>query len=262
MIRLLACFSIAALTCFGPALAEKPADSPEHLQSLDRLEGDYLYRVTTTRAAPGRLEELLEWFTAVKNSDYYQKAGEPAPFLLRHSQGDQWDLMLFTPMDSMQEFYKKRRVERRDHAAGILPTVSADPSDLISFSEDLYALGPDISDFEREVEGKGLFHVEMFHALAGKHGELYRQRRMENGYLAATGQRANMIFSVEAGGDVDVFTIGAHESFVTFAAPAPASDDEKEVEARAAGFKDRADITFYLRSLISGHHDTLAVSVE
>jgi hypothetical protein len=30
----------------------------------------------------------------------------------------------------------------------------------------------------------------------------------------------------------------------------------------AAGFKELADISFYLRSLISGHHDTLAVKVE
>ena len=32
--------------------------------------------------------------------------------------------------------------------------------------------------------------------------------------------------------------------------------------AIAAGFKGRADISFYLRSLLSGHHDTLAVKVE
>ena len=85
---------------------------------------------------------------------------------------------------------------------------------------------------------------------------------MENAYLAATGQTPNMIFRRAAGSDVDVFTIGFHESLQAFAAPAPASDEEKEAAAKAAGFKTRADISFYLRSLISGHHDTLAVKPE
>ena len=37
---------------------------------------------------------------------------------------------------------------------------------------------------------------------------------------------------------------------------------EKEAAARDAGFEDRADLSFYLRSLIRGHHDTLAVKVD
>ena len=71
-----------------------------------------------------------------------------------------------------------------------------------------------------------------------------------------------MIFRRVAGSDVDIFTIGFHKSLAAFAAPAPASDAEKEVAAKDAGFKDRADLSFYLRSLISAHHDTFAVKVD
>ena len=78
----------------------------------------------------------------------------------------------------------------------------------------------------------------------------------------ATGQTENMIFRRAAGSDVDVFTIGAHDDLQAFAADSPASAEEKEAAAKAAGFKDRADISFYLRSLISSHHDTLATKVE
>lgn len=102
----------------------------------------------------------------------------------------------------------------------------------------------------------------MFAAASGKEGELLEQRRMENAYLAATGQRENMIFRRAAGSDVDVFTIGFHPSLEAFTAPAPANAEEKEAASKAAGFKDRADISFYLRSLISGHHDTLATKVD
>ena len=92
--------------------------------------------------------------------------------------------------------------------------------------------------------------------------ELLGQRRMENVYLRSTGQTPNMIFRRAAGSDVDVFTIGFHKNFEAFAAPASASDEEKEAAAIEAGFKDRSDLSFYLRSLMSSHHDTLAVKVE
>jgi hypothetical protein len=49
---------------------------------------------------------------------------------------------------------------------------------------------------------------------------------------------------------------------VAFAKPADVTPEEKASAAKAAGFKELADISFYLRSLISGHHDTLAVKVQ
>lgn len=106
------------------------------------------------------------------------------------------------------------------------------------------------------------YHVEMFEAAPGKANELLKQRRMENTYLAATGQTPNMVFRRAAGSDVDVFTIGFHRSLEAFAAPADVTVEEKELAAKAAGFEGLADISFYLRSLISGHHDTLAIKVD
>lgn len=225
-------------------------------------EGDYLYRVTTMRAAPGALEALLESFAALKASDYYREAGESAPFLMRHSQGDQWDLMAIAPMESWTVYHSKSATKRREAAAEKFVGALDDARRLIAFAEDHFAYGPRLAEIERAYAESGFFHIEMFSAAPGKDAELLRQRRMENAYLAATGQTPNMIFRRTAGSDVDVFTIGFHESLEAFAAPAPASDTEKEAAAKAAGFKDRADISFYLRTLISGHHDTLAVKVE
>ncbi len=59
-----------------------------------------------------------------------------------------------------------------------------------------------------------------------------------------------------------LWAIGLHEDMQAFAAPGRVSDRDKEAAAMAAGFEDRADISFYLRSLISSHHDTLAVGAE
>lgn len=204
--------------------------------TAQELEGNQLYRVTTVRAATGSLAELLDWATPKNEKDF---------FVMRHSQGDHWDLMFVTALD-----------------APSVDVLFEDVAELIAFQEDTYARGPSADAFASEYADKAFYHIEMFEAAPGRKVDLFEQRRMENNYLAATGQVANMIFSSVAGSDVDVFTIGFHKDLEAFAAPAPASDEEKEAAAKAAGFRDRADISFYLRSLISGHHDTLAVKVQ
>lgn len=224
-----------------------------------QLEGDYLYQVTTLRAESGKLSQLLTWMAEMKASPYYQDAGIPQPLVMRHSQGDQWDLLVIKPMESWTEHHSRTATKQRQKAQAKFAEKLAAGSALVAFSEDHFAYGPPLPAMKRAYAGNGFFHIEMFTAVAGKAADLLQQRRMENVYLAATGQATNMIFRRAAGSDVDVFTIGFHPSLETFAAPAPASDEEKEAAAKAAGFKGRDDISFYLRSLISGHHDTLAV---
>ena len=231
------------------------------LAGAQQLEGDYLYKVSTVRAAPGSLSAFLDWLNALQESEYFEDAGEAPPFVMRHSQGDQWDLMIITPMKGWTDYYSAANVRRRDNSASIHSELISKSDALIAFDSDHFAYGPPLPALKAAHNDNGFFHIEMFEAAPGKATELIRQRRMENNYLKATGQTTNMIFRRAAGSDVDVFTIGFHKSLEAFAAPAYATDAEKEAAAIAAGFKDRADISFYLRSLISGHHDTLAVKV-
>ena len=200
------------------------------------LEGDQLYRVSTVRAAPAAFSDLLDW-AAEGNRDQF--------FVARHSQGDHWDVMFIIPMLSLS-------------LSDPLEPVAS----LIAFREDNFAYGPPVAELKKSYVESDFIHVEMFSALPGKKAELIEQRRMENDYLAATGQVANMIFDSVAGSDVDVFTLGFHEDFAAFAASGPPSNEAAEQAAKAAGFESRADISFYLRALISGHHDTLATTVD
>ena len=237
------------------ALAASATMAQEH-------EGEYLYKVSTIRAAPGTLPDLLNWIDALRKSGFFEDAGESSPFIMRHSQGDQWDLMIITPMENWADYYSDSSVQKRLQAFDAHSELLADADGLIAFDEDIFAYGPTLPVLQNAFETNNFLHIEMFEAIAGKTDELIDQRRMENKYLSATGQTPNMIFVRTAGSDVDVLTIGFHESLEVFAAPAPVSDEEKELAAKAAGFKDRADISFYLRSLISGHHDTLANKVD
>jgi hypothetical protein len=230
--------------------------------SAQELEGDYLYKVSTVRATPGSLSQLLDWIVLLEGSEYFADAGENPPFIMRHSQGDQWDLLIITPMKSWAAYYAKSAAKKRDNAAGTHADLLASREAMIAFEEDQFAFGPPLSLFKALYDENRFFHIEMFEAAPGKADQLLEQRRMENEYLTATGQTANLIFQRAAGSDIDVFTIGFYKSLEAFATPANVSDEEKEVAAIAAGFKDRSDLSFYLRALITGHHDTLATKIE
>ena len=226
------------------------------------LEGDYLYKVSAVRAAPGSMSDLLDWIAALKASDYFEDAGEEPPFVMRHSQGDQWDLLIISPMGNWSDYFSDDSISNRAAASAKYAELLMSGDALLAFDEDHFAYGPSLAAFSVAYGDNDFYHIEMFEAAPGKSDELFEQRRMENNYLSATGQTANMIFSRAAGSDVDVFTIGFHKNFEAFAAPGSVSDADKEAAAIAAGFKGRSDISFYLRSLISGHHDTLAVKVD
>lgn len=226
------------------------------------LSGDYLYKVSTIRATTGELSGLLDWIAELKASNYFELADEHPPLVMRHSQGDQWDLLIIIPMGSWTSYHSAAAADKRDEAMAANDELLAPGYDLIAFDEDHFAYGPSWESVSAAYEDSSFYHIEMFEAAPGKADELFGQRRMENNYLSSTGQTPNMIFRRAAGSDVDVFTIGFHKSLEAFAAPASATDEEKEAAAIAAGFKGRADISFYLRSLLSGHHDTLAVKVE
>ena len=180
-------------------------------------EGDYLYKVSTARAAPGKLEALLEWADALKESDYFEESGEAFPFIMRHSQGDQWDLMFILPMESWTAYYSPSATQKRKQAEEKYGADFAPGADLFAFDEDHFAYGPPLEEVAREYGENSFFHIEMFHAAPGKEAELTEQRRMENEYLDAIGLTTNMIFRRAAGSDVDVFTIGFHESLEAFA---------------------------------------------
>ncbi len=229
---------------------------------VQELEGDHLYKVTTIRAAPGSLSALLDWELRLRNSKYFEDAGIEHPLLMRHSQGDQWDLLAVIPMGSWTDHHSSDVTARRKAAHAKHAQLIDEAQDLIAFYEDHFAYGPPWPVVVKAYATSELFHVEMFHAAPGKAHELLEQRHMENAYLAATGQTPNMIFRRAAGSDVDVFTIGFHENLQAFAKPADVTVEQKERAAKAAGFQGLADISFYLRSLISAHHDTLAVKVE
>ena len=193
-----------------------------------------LYRVTQLRAAPGNFSDLIEEVKKYKNKKNDQVS------VMRHSQGDHWDLMLLEP-------------------AGDNPTKMHDFSLHADFQQSFLAKSDtEWKEIKHQTDSNTTYHIEIFHAVHGKVEELLNERRMENTYLAATQQTTNVIFETTFGSDIDSFTIGYHKDLSAFATTPNLPKATFEKAAIDAGFKNRADLSFYLRSLILKHQDTLA----
>lgn len=248
------CYQInAALILFAVVASTWPVIAAE-------VEGDYLYKVSLVRATPGTLLELIDLIKANQPAGRKDAAGDEGAFLLRHSQGDHWDLMLIYPIESYGVYFSEERVRTRsERLAGYRSSFRA----LTAFREDMYAYGPDLSIVRRAFRENDFYHVEIFNALGGKHEELLEERRMENAYLEGIGKKANLIWRVDQGSDADIFTIGFYGSLEDYASPGSVTNrEEKDRIAISAGFEGRRFIGSYLRELISAHHDTLAISIR
>ena len=84
----------------------------------------FAYRVTLVRAAPGDLLELIDLYR--ERATFYDAAGEMRPVIIRHSQGDHWDLMLVQPIGNLGAYFSEAAVNRRrtaeeEAAAGAAP---------------------------------------------------------------------------------------------------------------------------------------------
>lgn len=239
---------IAVLFLLCPVMSQ--AESTNELSTL--------YHIQTFRAAPGGLLEFIELNKALASEGYYSGWSEGAPFMARHSQGDQWDIMLIHPMISYATYFATDKLAAKKEARRKFARQLSRLEDITSFREDLFVMGAGLETLTREFGNKNFLHIEIFYALAGKKAELLRQRRMENTYLSAIGQRPNEIFTVDGGGDADIITIGFYDSLQDFAKAPEFGDEQRNQLAIEAGFKGNDDISPYLRTLISAHHDTLA----
>jgi hypothetical protein len=250
----------------GTAIADEICGSPMPgvEQELEGWEGEFLYRVALLRAAPGRLLDLIELLK--EERDLLADVDEPSPFWMRHTQGDQWDLMILYPMGSFHEYYEPERTERRMEY-GVWKGLSYEQlqleADLLtSFREEVFVRGPEPSVLEDAFGRNGFYHAEMFVALPGKRARLLEERRMENRYLRRLGRPENLIFVREAGGPWDSFTLGFYRDLKHYAESADLKAEDEDLAARAAGFEGAERIGNYLRSLILYHHDTLAVAIR
>lgn len=230
------------------------------LFALPLLAQEQLYKVTLLRANPGDLLELID--VLKEDISDYESLGIDKPYLLRHSQGDQWDLMLIYPIDNLSAYFSEEQMKKRTTSESIEKSYGSDYFDLVSFQEEAIVEGPDKEQFVEWFEEYGYFHIEIFTALAGKQSELLEQRKMENVFYSHINHKGNFIFTRVFGPSWDIMTIGAYYNIRDFAGDGSTTFEEEDEAAKKAGFEGVNFIGSYLRSLLLHHHDTLANKVN
>jgi hypothetical protein len=229
------------------------------------VQADDMYKIELLRAAPGQLLELID-LVGQRAAMHREVAGDEVPFVIRHSQGDHWDLMLVHPVRSLPSYFGETRVSGRARAdardVGAAETLAERLQSLVAWREETFFTGPPLAEVRSRFEEAGYYHVEMFVALPGKHGELYREREMENDYLRRIDRPDNVILDKAIGGSWDMMTIGFYRDIKHYAESADIPEELEDRAARAAGFEGSSRIGTYLRSLISRHNDTLGTPVR
>lgn len=237
-----------------------PSATDESLSS----EQTYLYRATFVRAAPGKLLDLIALFK--ERMPVYDASGDKRPFWWRHTQGDQWDLMMLYPMESYTEYYSKDRIALRTQAQTDFALSQVEFKkrfqDCSSWHEDILVKGPPLKIVDDVFKDTSFYHCEIFIALPGKHTELFKQREMENDYLLNTGRIQNLIFTRDQGAAWDLFTLGCYKDMNQWAASSDVSKEKREAAAIKAGFKGSDHIGPYMRTLILMHRDTIGVAIK
>lgn len=220
----------------------------------------YLYRTLLLRAAPGRLLDVIE--LQRRHATVYDAAADARPLMLRHRQGDQWDLMVIVPMGSFADYYAPNRVARRRQVARQAAEFERALALGVAWREDVFVLGPPPEVVGPAMAAGTLYHVEMFVALPDQRTALFQERLMENAFLADLGRPQNLIFTRVAGARWDLFTVGVYRDLLHFAEGDAIPSEREDAAARAAGFEAASRIGTYLRTLIAEHHDTLAGAVR
>jgi hypothetical protein len=253
-IILLLCCVVWIFSSVAASDAKKPLSS----------EQSYLYKTSFIRAAPGKLLDLIDLLK--EQMAVHDASGDKRPFWWRHTQGDQWDLMMLYPMGSYAEYYSKRRVEHRNQAQA---TSSLPPQEFkkrfqedVSWFEDIFVWGAPIEIVEEVFKDTSFYHCEIFIALPGKHAELFKQREMENAYLYDIGRPQNLIFTRDQGAAWDLFTLGCYKDMKQWAASSDIPREKREAAAIKAGFEGSDKIGPYMRTLILMHRDTIGVAIK
>lgn len=228
--------------------------------STSMVSQDQLYKVVLYRAAPGMLLELIE--AVKKDVDNYEVLGVKQPYLLRHSQGDHWDLMLIYPVESLEAYFSEGQQQKRAQSKTLEKPYGHAFHNLLSYQEEAFVKGPETDVFNGAFKTNNFFHIEIFSALAGKQTELLKQRESENRFYAHLNHPPNLIFTRVHGPSWDIFTIGAYKSLQAYADDGGVTPEMEDQAAKKAGFQGVAYIGSYLRALLLEHHDTLANKVD
>ena len=241
-------------------LALLPAAASAQVEVPPRPE---LYKFVMIQAAPGKLPDLLAAYR--DRAPVMAVNGDEPPIVVRHSQGDRWDLLVIYPIGSFTTFYSAERMARRDAAGKASGVTNAAFQErlyqFIAWHEDVFVWGPSLAELRAYVQGQAVAHLEMMQAMAGQHDAITRQRHMESAFNVGRGRPRMLVFTHQEGAAWDVITLDAWKDWRHYGEAQMVPADVSDAAAKKAGFANADAVGVAMRSLINTHHDTLGTFI-
>jgi hypothetical protein len=222
-----------------------PTARPSYAQAAGASDAQQLYHVHVVKAAPGKLRDLMDTYLSAP-----VPAGEQHPVVLRHREGDDWDLLVLTPYG---------KAEHVVSAAAPSADIQAAYAKVRANSErhtDSFAAGPAWSDGQKTFDGgaNAVYVVAVYRALNGHRDQLAETLRKLS--AAEVAGRTVTLRHVE-GGPFDFIQITRYDSWNDIDADTPAAAER----LRAQGFTMPDGPSIELRQHMAEHHDTICVRV-
>lgn len=233
-ILLVAAFLLTATV----SIAQQPAQ-PQSQQPAPALE---LYHIHISKAAPGKLTQLID---AYKNGPA-PAADEPqvSPIILRHRDGDEWDLITITPLGKQVTLSANAPPQAtQDYFQRVGP--------LSDWHSDTFVVGPSWAIVQKALvvtKGDPVYTVTDYRSLPGHRAEL--RQVLDRGAQDTPGR--NVLFSHVEGASWNFLIVTRYDSWAEMGAPPPQP---------AAGAAPQ-DQGLAMRDHLAVHHDTIAVYVS
>jgi hypothetical protein len=230
-----------ALGLSGPASAAAPPATPQAGAAQE------LYHVHFVKAAPGKLPELID---AYMSAPADPKTAQP-PVVLRHIEGDDWQLMVITPLGAeetlqaaappaeMQQFLTRTRPLRAQHT-------------------DTFAIGPPWAEARKVLLGEGdgqaaigispVYVVTVVRALPGHRDQLEGVLRKE----VADAPGSTLTLQHMEGASWEFVTISRYASWAAFGDTLQKERGQALLSPTSAGLGEH----------MAEHHDTMAERVS
>ncbi len=227
-------FVAAVLLTAATVVAQQPAQAPAPAVEL--------YHIHISKAAPGKLPQLIE---AYQNAPA-PEAGQPqvTPIILRHREGDEWDLITITPLgkqttvsasappQTIQDYYERLRP-------------------LSDWHSDTFTVGPSWAVVQKTLipakDAQAVYVVTDYRSLPGHRSQL---RQVLDRNAQDTPDR-DVIFAHVEGSPWNFLTVTRYDSWAAVGAPPPQPPSGAQQEQGLA-----------IREHMAVHHDTIAVYVS
>lgn len=228
----------ALLLTAAISVAQQPAQQPQ--QQAPALE---LYHIHLSKAAPGKLPQLIE---AYQNAPA-PEAGAPqvTPIILRHREGGEWDLITITPLGKQTTL----TASAPSQALGDYFTRLGPLSD---WHGDTFVTGPVWAVVQKALvpakDAQSIYVVSDYRSLAGHRAQL---RQILDRNAQDTPGRSVLFAHVE-GAPWNFLTVTSYDSWNAIGAPPP----------QPASGTTRQEPGLDLREHMAVHHDTVAAYVS